>query len=443
MKTNGFTGRIGRLTVSGASARAKLSSGTYGTIRYTSGSTGEVKTSTVGVWLAEGYAFRYVESGEYVPYDTTLTSAEVPDAAMYSLDNVTVVKCDHGGAAGLDIDSLKCPYCGAPVVAYTQLNLPESAGNSWRKFADLQTALDSERDGGSVLRLLADVSGEYTIRGTTCTGLDLNGYSINGTVYVTGGGKDTTFSNSKSTGTVKTVVASAGAKLAGSGAPAVIGTLKLADGATWENVLYVPAQYGYRVYTNYPDRSAYKWYAPTENIGMERNNVTIERLPITSSTLSLKANGKNVSSVERGTTVQLCAYCNTKGASVAFYVGKQEGNGYNYFQLSGDKVEYKKIGTMWYYVAEYTFSERGEYNIYFTAIKEGYSATSADKKLTVTKASIPADAITTPTANTLTYSGQPQKLVTPGVLDAKYGTMMYSLSSSASSFIGAFDGDSF
>lgn len=432
MKTNGFTGTIGRLTVSGASARAKLSSGTYGTIRYTSGSTGEVKTSTVGVWLAEGYAFRYVESGEYVPYDTTLTSAEVPDAAMYSLDNVTVVKCDHNGTSGFDMNSLKCPYCGAPAVAQTALTGVE--GNPWRNFADLQTALDSERDGGSVLRLLADVSGEYTIRGTTCTGLDLNGYSINGTVYVTGGGKDTTFSNSKSTGTVKTVVASAGAKLAGSGAPAVIGTLKLADGATWENVLYVPAQYGYRVYTNYPDLSAYKWYAPTENIGMERNNVTIERLPITSSTLSLKANGKNVSSVERGTTVQLCAYCNTKGASVAFYVGKQEGNGYNYFQLSGDKVEYKKIGTMWYYVAEYTFSERGEYDIYFTAAKDGYSVSSGNKTLTVTKASIPADAITAPIINTLTYNGQPQELVTPGVLDAKYGTMVYSLSRSASSF---------
>lgn len=435
MKTNGFTGTIGRLTVSGASARAKLSSGIYGTIRYTSGSTGEVKTSTVGVWLAEGYAFRYVESGEYVPYDTTLTSAEVPDAAMYSLDNVTVVKCDHGGAAGLDIDSLKCPYCGAPVVAYTQLNLPESAGNSWRKFADLQTALDSDRVGGSVVRLLADVSGEYTIDGTTCTGLDLSGYSINGTVYVTAGGEDTTFSNSKSTGTVGTVVASAGAKLAGSGAPAVIGTLKLADGATWANILYVPAQYGYRVYTNYPDMRAYKWYGANENIGTELHNVTIERLPITSNTLTLKANGSNVySSVERGTTVQLCAYCNTSGADVAFYVGEREGNGYNYAKMSGDKVEYKKIGTTWYYVAEYTFSERGEYDIYFTAAKDGYSVSSRNKTLTVTKASIPADAITAPIINTLTYNGQPQKLVTPGVLDAKYGTVVYSLSRSANSF---------
>lgn len=433
MKTNGFTGTIGRLTVSGASARAKLSSGTYGTIRYTSGSTGEVKTSTVGVWLAEGYAFRYVESGEYVPYDTTLTSAEVPDAAMYSLENVTVVKCDHSGADGLDIDSLKCPYCGAPAVAQTALTGVE--GNPWRNFADLQTALDAQRDGSSTLRLLADVSGDYTISGTTYTGLDLNGYSINGTVYVTGGERDTTFSNSKSTGTVGTVVASAGAKLAGSGAPAVIGTLKLADGATWANILYVPAQYGYRVYTNYPDMRAYKWYGANENIGTELHNVTIERLPITSNTLTLKANGSNVySSVERGTTVQLCAYCNTSGADVAFYVGEREGNGYNYAKMSGGKVEYKKIGTTWYYVAEYTFSERGEYDIYFTAAKDGYSVSSRNKTLTVTKASIPADAITAPIINTLTYNGQPQKLVTPGVLDAKYGTVVYSLSRSASSF---------
>ena len=437
MKTNGFTGTIGRLTVSGASARAKLSSGTYGTIRYTSGSTGEVKTSTVGVWLAEGYAFRYVESGEYVPYDTTLTSAEVPDAAMYSLDNVTVVKCDHDGTSGFDMNSLKCPYCGAPAVAQTALTGVE--GNPWRNFADLQTALDAQRDGSSTLRLLADVLGEYTINGATCTGIDLNGYSINGTVYVTAGGEDTTFSNSKSTGTVGTVVASAGAKLAGSGAPAVIGTLKLADGATWANILDQPQRRGYRVYTKYPDLSTYTWYAPTDaglNGKTVLNNVTIESLPITSNTLYLKVNGKNYtsSSVDRGTTVQLCAYCNTSGADVAFYVGEREGNGYNYAKMSGGKVEYKKIGTTWYYVAEYTFSERGEYDIYFTAAKDGYSVSSGNKTLTVTKASIPADAITAPIINTLTYNGQPQELVTPGVLDAKYGTMVYSLSRSANSF---------
>lgn len=412
-----FSGRITTLEMDGVGGKvAPLSCGTFGTI------TAEAAV-TAGELLAPGYVFKNADG--YVSQTT----------AANSLTEVTVVKCDHNGTNGFDINSTNCPYCGVPAVVYTQLNLPESAGNPWRNFADLQTALDSDRVGGSVVRLLADVSGEYTIDGTTCTGIDLNGYSINGTVYVTAGGEDTTFSNSKSTGTVGTVVASAGAKLAGSGAPAVIGTLKLADGATWANILYVPAQYGYRVYTNYPDMRAYKWYGANENIGTELHNVTIERLPITSNTLTLKANGSNVySSVERGTTVQLCAYCNTSGADVAFYVGEREGNGYNYAKMSGGKVEYKKIGTTWYYVAEYTFSERGEYDIYFTAAKDGYSVSSGNKTLTVTKASIPADAITAPIINTLTYNGQPQKLVTPGVLDAKYGTVVYSLSRSASSF---------
>ena len=412
-----FSGKIAALEMDGTGGKvAPLSCGTFGTI------TADAAV-TAAALLAPGHIFKNADG-----YVDKATSAN-------GLTEVTVVKCDHNGANGFGIDPLYCPYCGVPAVVYTQLNLPESAGNSWRKFADLQTALDSDRVGGSVVRLLADVSGEYTINGATCTGIDLNGYSINGTVYVTAGGEDTTFSNSKSTGTVGTVVASAGAKLAGSGAPAVIGTLKLADGATWENILYVPAQYGYRVYTNYPDMRAYKWYGANENIGTELHNVTIERLPITSNTLTLKANGSNVySSVERGTTVQLCAYCNTSGADVAFYVGEREGNGYNYAQMSGGKVEYKKIGTTWYYVAEYTFSERGEYDIYFTAAKDGYSVSSRNKTLTVTKASIPADAITAPIINTLTYNGQPQKLVTPGVLDAKYGTVVYSLSRSASSF---------
>ena len=82
-----------------------------------------------------------------MPYDTTLTSAEVPDAAMYSLDNVTVVKCDHNGTSGFDMNSLKCPYCGAPAVAQTALTGVE--GNPWRNFADLQTALDAQREGSS------------------------------------------------------------------------------------------------------------------------------------------------------------------------------------------------------------------------------------------------------------------------------------------------------
>ena len=338
--------------------------------------------------------------------------------------------CDHGGANGFDINATACPDCDAPAVAYTQLT--DDKGSLWRNFASLQDALDADRQGSSVVRLLATVTGDYTINGSTDTGLDLNGCSINGTVAVTGkGGKETAFSNSKSTGTIQKVVASSGANLAVSGAAAVIEKLTLAEGATWENILFLPRNPGYKVYTNYPDLNSYTWYAPTDvpAESTELTNVTIERLPITSSTLSIMkvADNKTVSStVDRGAETLLRAYCNTSGATVIFYVKAPNSDGYTQYTS-----EYKQIGTSWYYVADYTFDEMGTYDIYFTASKDGYSVTSNEKKLTVKKPSIPTSKITAPTAKTgLTYTGQPQELVTAGALDAKYGTIQYSLSRS-------------
>ena len=342
----------------------------------------------------------------------------------------TTVTCRHGGANGFDINATACPDCGTPAVAYTQLT--DDKGSLWRNFASLQDALDADRQGSSTLGLLADVTGDYTINGSTDTGLDLNGYSINGTVTATGeGDKETAFSNSKSTGTIQEVVAYKNAKLAVSGAAAVIEKLTLAGGATWKNIVFLPRNPGYRVYTNYPDLSSYTWYAPTDVPAgtTELTNVSIKSLPITSKNLSFKVDGKNVSSVDRGTTVQLCAYCNTSGADVAIYVKAPDSDGYTQYTS-----EYKKIGTSWYYVVDLDANTIGKYSIYFTASKDGYSVTSGDKTLNVTKATIPTDAITEPTAKTLTYTGEAQELVTAGVLDAKYGTIQYSLSRSASSF---------
>ena len=342
--------------------------------------------------------------------------------------NLVVKSCDHGGANGFDINSLKCPDCGAPAVAYTQLNLPESAGNSWRNFADLQAALDADRVGSSVVGLLTDVSGEYTIDGSTDTGIDLSGHSLNGTVYVTGvGEEETAFSNSKDTGSIERVVASSGANLAVSGAAAIIDTLQLAKGATWKNILFLPRNPGYKVYTGYPDLTKYTWYAPEDvsDTLTELTNVTIERLPITSKTLNFKVNGMNVKSVDRGTTVQLCAYCNTSGADVSIYTGEIVGN--NKPTYSPKKATYQKIGSSWYYVVDLPCNTIGKYSIYFTATKDGYSVTSSTKTLTVNKATIPNDEITAPTAKTLTYTGQPQELVTAGSVDAQYGEMQYSL----------------
>ena len=303
-----------------------------------------------------------------------------------------------------------------------------------RRFANLQTAIDADRDGGATLQLLADVTGDYTIDGTQDTGLDLNGHSIKGTVTVkaAAGSNTTTLSNTKNTTTasIDKVVAYKGAKLAGSKYPAVIGTLTLAEGATWKNILNLKTL-GYKILNA---DGTYKWYAPDDVKASQLNNVIINSLPITSKTLNLKVDGKNLAGnspkVERGATVQLCASCNTKGATVTFSILKTGET--TPITLSGSDVKYTTVGTgsTKFYVAEYTFNDFGSYTISFTAAKDGYTVQSAEKKLTVTKAAIPASAITAPAANALTYNGNEQLLVTKGSVDAKYGEMQYRLGTS-------------
>ena len=362
--------------------------------------------------------------------DTQLTLKE---AASKTCDLV-VKSCGHGGRNGFDENATACPYCNAPAVAETALNNGEGS-RLLRRFANLQTAIDADRDGGATLQLLADVTGDYTIDGTQDTGLDLNGHSIKGTVTVKGIKGDfitTTLSNTKDTTTasIDKVVAFDGAELAGSKYPAVIGTLTLAEGATWKNILNDTAL-GYKVLNA---DGTHKWYARDDVKGSQLNNVIIDRLPITSKTLNLKVNGKNLTGnspkVERGTTVQLCASCNTKGATVEFSILKTGET--TPITLSGSDVKYTTVGTgsTKFYVAEYTFNDFGSYTISFTAAKDGYTVQSAEKKLTVTKAAIPTSAITAPAANALTYNGNEQELVTKGSVDAKYGEMQYRLGTS-------------
>ena len=338
----------------------------------------------------------------YYRDDTQLTQEE---AASQTCDLV-VKSCSHGGKNGFDNNSTACPYCNAPAVAETALYNGE--GNRLqRRFADLQTALDADRDGGATLKLLADVTGDYTIDGTQDTGLDLNGHSIKGTVRVKGIKGDritTTLSNTKNTTTasIDEVVAFDGAELAGSGKPAVIGTLTLAEGATWKNILNDTAL-GYKVLNA---DGTYKWYARDDVKGSQLNNVIINRLPITSKTLYLKVNGKNLTGrspkVERGTTVQLCAYCNAKGADVSIYIGEIDGNNEPTYSLN--KAEYKKIGTNWYYVVDLPCNTIGKYSVYFTATKDGYTVQSAEKKLTVTKPNLSNAEITFPDGNEAAFN---------------------------------------
>ena len=339
----------------------------------------------------------------YYRDDTQLTLEE---AASQTCDLV-VKSCSHGGKNGFDKSATTCPYCNAPAVAETALNNGE--GNRLqRRFADLQTALDADRDGGATLKLLADVTGNYTIDGTQDTGLDLNGHSIKGTVTVkaAAGSNTTTLSNTKNTTTVSidNVVAYKGAKLAGSGKPAVIGTLTLAEGATWKTILNDTAL-GYKVLNA---DGTHKWYARDDVKDSQLNNVIINRLPITSKTLNLKVDGKNLPGnspkVERGTTVQLCASCNAKDVTVTFSILKTGET--TPITLSGNDVQYTTVGTgtTKFYVAEYAFNDVGSYTISFTATKDGYTVQSAKKKLTVTKPNLSNAEITFPYGNEAAFN---------------------------------------
>ena len=344
----------------------------------------------------------------YYRGDTQLTLEE---AASQTCDLV-VKLCSHGGKNGFD--GTTCPYCGVAAVAETALNNDEGKF-LWRRFANLQTAIDADRDGGAEFTLLADVTGDYTIDGTQGTGLDLNGHSIKGTVTVKGTKGDfitTTLSNTQNTTTasIDKVVAYDGAELAGSGYPAVIGTLMLAEGATWNNILNDTAL-GYKVLNA---DGTHTWYAPNDVNGSQLNNVIINRLPITRKNLAFKVNGTNVkgNKVERGTTVQLCASCNTKDATVTFYVGDRGSDGkFTYTQRAG---EYQEIGTTWYYVVDLDANTIGTYDIYFTVSKDGYSVTSSHKKLTVTKPNLSNAEITFRSSNESTYEPYRSTTTAPG-----------------------------
>ena len=384
------------------------------------------KISRSGLRLNNNIALGNLLPGQaglaYYRGDTQLTLEE---AASQTCDLV-VKLCSHGGKNGFD--GTNCPYCNAPAVAETALYNGEG-NRPWRRFADLQTALDADRDGGSTLSLLTDVTGDYTINGTRDTGIDLNGHSIHGTVTVKAAtGNSTTLSNTKNTTTasIDVVVAYRGAKLAGSGYPAVIGTLTLADTTQWKDILQQPTRLGFKVKNG---DGTYKWYAPDDVKGSQLNNVIINSLPITTKTLNLKVDGKNLTGnspkVERGTTVQLCASCNTKGATVTFYVGERGSDGkFTYTQRAG---EYQKIGTNWYYVADLDANTIGTYDIYFTAAKDGYSVTSSHKQLTVTKLNLSKAVITFPNGNESVYqpynttTGVPPYVVTYNGSELKAG----------------------
>ena len=388
-----------------------LRGGSYETVRIGGWTADQI---SLGDLLKSGYAFKYTIGDEYVSYDRKLTERQ---DGIGDINYVSVVSCAHGGTKGFEINADICSYCKI-ASAVAKATLTNVGSNPWRNFASLQSAIDAKRKDGSAITLLTDVDGDYTVN-TEAT-FDLSGHTINGKVTVNNA--KVTFSNSGSNGTIENVVMSgSNAKFGTSSAPAIINILTVKNGATLKSIL--PSRYGYKVF----DGDHYSWY--DENVtGTYLTKVSVTELPFSARNLFLKVKGEEVTEVERGMTVQLCAQVDTADVDqMIFYIKKAE-DGTTLVELRDDKVMYEEDGTNCYYVAEYTFDEMGDYLISFIAEKDRYQGQSSEQSLTVTRVSVPVNEITAPTGvDNLIYNGLEQPLIKEGNVDSQYGTMQYSL----------------
>ena len=393
----GWSGNVDSLYVySGGSAT--LRGGTFGKVI--------LHSNTAGSLLAPGYAFRY-EDGSYVSYTATDDLTKT----------VSVVPCGYEDWYGSD-SSAVCPCCNQ--TGAVQVPVTSADGTAQYAFyVTLQGAVSNTNRSDSKddpIVLLRDISGDSTIDRNAF--INMNSHNINGALTVNNA--EVYFSGSGSTVTAVTMSGSE-AKFGLIRRSSVIpgmGKLTIAGGADWGSIL--PDQidrYGYKLFK---DDNSYEWRdsdtADADAASM--TNVSIGRLPIPGTDLEFQVDGSDIVTAEVGTTVQLTATCTT-GASVSFYIQKQDGE--TPVSLAGQDLNGGS------YSAEYQFGEVGEYTVWFTGTKDGYTAQSAKKTLNITKLGIPKEAITAPVAKTdLVYNGQEQELVIPGQLDAKYGKILHS-----------------
>ena len=391
----GWSGSMDSLYVySGGSAT--LRGGTFGKVM--------LYSNTAGSLLAPGYAFRY-EDGSYVSYTATDDLTKT----------VSVVPCGYEGWYGSD-GSAVCPCCNQ--TGAVQVPVTGADGTAQYAFyVTLQGAVSNTNRSDSKdnpIVLLGDVSGDSTIDRNAF--INMNSHNINGTLTVNNA--EVYFSGKGSTVTAITMCGSE-AKFGLISRASVIpgmGTLTIADGADWGSIL--PEQSDRHGYKLLGDDNSYEWRDSdtADADASSMTNVSIGRLPIPSTDLEFRVDGSDIVAAEVGTTVQFTATCSA-GASVIFYIQKQD---------SETPVMLTGQGDFGSYSAEYQFSETGEYTIWFTGTKDGYTAQSAKKTLKISKLEIPAEAITAPVAKTdLVYNGQEQELITPGSVNAKYGTVVY------------------
>ena len=154
LTVNSTVGKIGKLNVSGGTV--SLSGGTFGWIDAPNG-------AKAGDLLAKGYAFKNA-GGQFVDY-TNSTNA---------MTNVSVVACEHGS---VDTTTGVCKYCNTKFAARVMSN---DDGSIWY----VEKLNSNSFTYSSSVTLFADSDTRPSTIGTC--GIDLNGYSMTGCVFVKG-----------------------------------------------------------------------------------------------------------------------------------------------------------------------------------------------------------------------------------------------------------------
>ena len=154
LTVNSTVGKVERLNVSGG--KVTLSGGTFGEITAPNG-------AEAGDLLAKGYAFKNA-GGQFVDYTDSANA----------MTNVSVVACEHGS---VDMTTGVCKYCNTKFAARVMSN---DDGSIWY----VEKLNSNSFTYSSSVTLFADSDTRPSTIGTC--GIDLNGYSMTGCVFVKG-----------------------------------------------------------------------------------------------------------------------------------------------------------------------------------------------------------------------------------------------------------------
>lgn len=312
-------------------------------------------TQTIAETLKSGYAFQYTAGEQANRYVAFTTLGEITE-----LENVQVVKCEHGQFES----SNKCTYCGSAAGAH----LSNAEGTKDLRFVTLAEAVKAA-EAGDTVKLLNFEQGEITIEDAPKFTLDISDYAIRKLVV-------------KNKPIILTCTGTQGV---------VISEVQTEGGVTVGDLLAD----GWGLYTKPVMDKVWYDKSSTET---KLESAYIYKLPIQS--ISVKADKTAYTYGEQITLTETVTYA--EGQSAKYY---------NWYKVDGDtetEVTEQDITTPGALsVGSYTYRLR--------VVADGYTATSNDVTFVVNKATLAADKYAAPTANDgLSFDTLPKALVTAG-----------------------------